>query len=400
MTTIFSNDLGYSSVKAQIDDVAYHMPSVMVIQRQQDLYDPIPLVNVDDNYVKHIDQHIDVTIQSPAIKQSGRLLVGQAAINSHLTLTTLDVNDLQGKSETDMSLILSLSLLAAHGLSDHYQKTGKLEDCELDVFMTTALPVLEGKQNDTIAKYRDRFKNHEHTVTFHNFDKLINVKINFNDVIVALEGETAQYRISSASDKFKDLLFADYSKHYATDGVTADDLISAQNTLHLDIGEGTTDIVVFENGTVNPHASLSLTKGYATALQGAIEDLQTKRLNVNSVADLRELINTKPTAMTRNRINTAIKSVDEQLDNLAQSILDSTSMALKKLPNVEVIYVYGGGSIELEKHLRDDLMRKTRNFAGGFDIPVIFIAPNVAQYMNVTGLSLIADKVLKAKGGE
>lgn len=397
---LFANDLGYSSVKGVIDGKSYHMPSVMAILRQQDLYDPTPLKDVDSDYLKNMVNHIDVTIQSPIVKQSGRILVGQAALDSHLSLTSLDVNDLQGKSEMDMSLILSLSLLASNILSEHYTKTGKIENCQADVFMATALPVLEGKQNDTLTKYRDKFKNHEHVVTFHNFDKLISVTINFSDVIVALEGETAQYRISSANDSFKKLLFDDFKKHYGTDlGISADDLVSATNTLHLDIGEGTTDIVVFENGRVNAHASSSLTKGYATALQGSIEDLQAKRLNINSIADLRELLHTKPTAMTRNRIKIAKDSVEEQLDSLAQAVLDGLSMSLKKLPNIEVIYVYGGGSIELERHLRTKLMEKTRNFAGGFDIPVVFINPKVAQFMNVTGLELIADKIMSAKNG-
>lgn len=86
-------DLGYGSVKALIDGEKVLFPSAIVLQRKQDLFDPIKFDNEDqeDDYMNDLIDHMDVTISSNAVKTPGRFLVGAAAretASSHLRLST------------------------------------------------------------------------------------------------------------------------------------------------------------------------------------------------------------------------------------------------------------------------------------------------------------------------
>ena len=248
-------DLGYGSVKALIDGEKVLFPSAIVLQRKQDLFDPIKFDNEDqeDDYMNDLIDHMDVTISSNAVKTPGRFLVGAAARDSKLPLKTFDVNDMSGKSESDLAMIINLSCLAAMRVKEAWEDEEDLsKQLEADVFMTTALPVLEGKRDGASERYEKRFTETSHVVTFHNFKEPISVKLTFKQVIVALEGETARYAIASADGKLKASIKKDFDKHYPelASEVSADDLLKAPNTLLIDIGEGTTDSVSYTHLTL------------------------------------------------------------------------------------------------------------------------------------------------------
>src|SRR5699024_4558352 len=196
----------------------------------------------------------------------------------------------QGKAENDLSLILTLSIIAGEAVKDSYQDLSNDEknaltkypykDVYTTVDMSTALPVTEGKVPNKIEQYATKFYNNgnEHLVILHNFEQLITVHITFNQPIVALEGETALYKIRHANSSLAQLIKDDFDKAYPEykDKVTPEKLINRPQSLTIDIGEGTVDIVAFTNGKINEHASISLKQGYGNALESAILELQQK----------------------------------------------------------------------------------------------------------------------------
>lgn len=400
-----ANDLGYSSLKAVVDGQPLKMPSIMAVQRAHDLYDPLEFKQVDDpdQYFADLMNHLDVTIQSPAVKEAGRMLVGQSAVTSGLATETLDVNDLSGKSTADETIILTLSLIAGQAVKDYWTAKHELPvNLDVEVNMTTALPVLEGKRGGTTKAYQARYLNARHTVTLYNFTDLMSVNIQFKNVIVALEGETAQYRIMNPLPAFVSSVDADFKQHYPllnqgvapAEQITGKTLTTAGDLLSVDIGEGTVDLVVFNNHKINIHDSTSMPKGYGNALQEAVNELQAEQINVSDRISLQNFLDQTTNALKRRKQQRAQKAVDHQMDQLAGAVVDVVSQTLNKAATgVDVIYVYGGGSVPLEPYLRKPLMEKTRAFNGGDDIPVIFIEPRFAQYMNQAGLQLILDKM-------
>lgn len=279
-----ANDLGYGSVKAKVNDTKIHFPSVLALQREQDIAKPVEFDSEKEklSYLSDMINHMDVTVSSSAVKTQGRFLLGTAAVKSSLPMRAFDVNDFTGKSDNDLSIILTLGMIAAQRVALAVENDEDLsEQLNAEVNMTTALPVSEGKKNGIVDSYINKYINSKHTVVFHNLKDPITVSLTFNKVYVALEGEVAQLYIQNSDIKLKGLIKKDFAKNYpelATE-IEVTDLVKIKNLLGIDIGEGTTDLVVIKDGKANAVSSTSLPTGYGNALQDAIDVLQTQNMN-------------------------------------------------------------------------------------------------------------------------
>lgn len=400
-----ANDLGNGSMKLGFNDRDWTVvPSIMANQRKQDVIAPIVFDSQEqqDKYVNELFNHMDVSVQSPSVDTTNRMFIGQAAADSNLMLHNFDVNDFAGKSTTDLAMILTLSSVATQAVKQNYVNNNNQlsSDIKVNVTMTTALPIAEGKKPNVVEAYRQRYMNADHLVTFHNFAQLINVKIHFDLVVVALEGETAQYAIRKANPQLAQGIQQDFQAHYPelAQAMGNTPIYSVADTLGIDIGEGTTDMAVFSNGELNALASSSLNSGYGNVLEQAMADLHGQGFNINSRLELQQLINSPVSPLKQARQDKALAAVNAQLDQMANEILHQVSQVLRKVSNkVDVIYVYGGGSVPMASVLRNELMTKIKAFVGDIDVPIVFIPDNYAQYLNDLGLNLILQAVVKSQ---
>lgn len=401
---VIANDLGYSSVKADINDKELKFPSVIAQLRPQDVPAPAE-INSDEamkNYIDNFLDNMDVTVASNAVKSSGRYLIGNAAVESGLSLRQLDINDYTGKSETDLSVILTLSMIAGRRVQEAYKNGEDLsKELEANVYMATALPVSEGKRDNARDEYAQRYLTGKHVVTFHNFSDLITVNVNFKRVYVALEGETAQMIIASDMEGLSEGIKKDFDKNYpdlASD-VSVDDIIGAQNAVGIDIGGGTTDVVAIINGKANAAASTSVPTGYGTVLQEAVRILQDRQMNFEDRSQLQSFIEKEVSPLRRGQQKAAKDVVDEQVGPLTDSIVDAVSQTLRMARETEVIFVYGGGSIPMKDNseLRLRLSQKVKSFTGGYDVPVVWIPGEYAQKLNLYGLEAIVKQLAKTR---
>lgn len=392
-----TNDLGYGSVKAKVNDTKIHFPSVLALQREQDIAKPVEFDSEKEklSYLSDMINHMDVTVSSSAVKTQGRFLLGTAAVKSSLPMRAFDVNDFTGKSDNDLSIILTLGMIAAQRVALAVKNDEDLsEQLNAEVNMTTALPVSEGKKNGIVDSYINKYVNSKHTVVFHNLKDPITVSLTFNKVYVALEGEVAQLYIQNSDIKLKGLIKKDFAKNYpelATE-IEVTDLVKIKNLLGIDIGEGTTDLVVIKDGKANAVSSTSLPTGYGNALQDAIDVLQTQNMNFEARSQLQDYL-----PLAKRMQNKVRQTVFEQLAPFADKIVEAASKTMRKAgANVEVLYVYGGGSIPMleQTELRQKLAQKMKDFSGGIDVPVIWIDKSYAQILNEKGLELVLN-VLK-----
>lgn len=340
-----ANDLGYGSVKAKVEDTNIHFPSVIAIQREQDLNKPVEFNSNQEKltYLEGMINHMDVTISSSAVKTQGRFLVGNAAIKSSLPLKAFDVNDFTGKSDNDLAIILTLSMIAAQRISLAVKNGEDLSDqLSTEINMTTALPVSEGKKNGIINNYVNKYIGSKHTVVFHNFKDPITVSLSFKNVYVALEGEVAQLYLKNSDIKLQGLIKQDFSKNYPelANDIKVSDLVKIDNLLGIDIGEGTTDLVVIKEGHANAVASTSLPTGYGNALQDAIDVLQTENMNFEARSQLQDYL-AQEVSLLAKRMQTKVRQiVFEQLEPFADKIVTAASKTMRKAgANVAVLYV-------------------------------------------------------------
>lgn len=393
-----ANDLGYGSVKANIDGEDIKFPSVIASERPQDIQAPTEFDTKEEQnaYMKDFLNNMDVSVSSNSVKISGRFLVGNAAVDSGLPIRSFDVNDYTGKSKTDLAIILTLSMIAGKKVQEAYVAGQDLKEAlKVKVNMATALPVSEGKVNNAKETYKDRYIGSTHTVTFHNFKNPITVTIEFNKVFIALEGETAQVLISSDYEGLTKTIKEDFDKNYPElkDEIKATDLIKSRNVLGIDIGEGTTDVVAIINGKANSAASASLPQGYGNVLQDAVRVLQDQQMNFEERSQLQNFLSEKVSPLRRARQEKARQVVYSQIEPLADKIIDTVSQTMRIAKDTELVYVYGGGSIPMmnESNLREELNEKLKSFSGGYDVPVVWINKKYAQYLNELGLKAVVE---------
>lgn len=396
----FDNDAGNDSMKTYLDGEYFKMPSVIAFKGPQDSTAPISFENEEDkeSYMSNFLNHMDVSILSNAVSENRRFLVGNSAATSGLPLTLFDLNDLSGKSDVDLTALLTLSLIAGNRVKKAYKKGEGLNDpLKVNVNMTTALPILEGKQPGKIDKYRDRYLNATHVVTFHNFKDPIVVQIKFNHVYVGLEGEMAQLMISNSINNNKQLgqiIINQLKKRYpkVANSLTPEIMGKLiQNSLGIDIGGGTTEWTAIINGITNLNVSTSLMRGFDNVLEKARLYLQTKNLNFENISQVQEYLSSDTDDFFSNNKEIVKQAITDNAIPFNEQIVKQTSSVVRQIGSqLNLVFVYGGGSISLaDTALLDDLSNKLKLFKGGAEVPVIWIPKPYALVMNLGGLSIV-----------
>ncbi|WP_298491128.1 ParM/StbA family protein [uncultured Lactobacillus sp.] len=400
---VVANDLGYGAVKASINEVDNQVilqPSV-VAEVQQITSDPIDSSN--DNAVKstieNLFKNMDVTIDKK------RYLVGLAASNSTLPRQSFDINSSEGKSRTNLAMLLPLSLIAAKRIQEAYKAEEDIfEPLKVSVVMASALPINEIGFGDTDRRteYAQRFTSKNHIVIFNNFDNPISVTISFKDVKIFKEGEVATgIAIKHGSSALKKELVQDIKKNYSADTASrAEELINnSQNALGIDIGQGTTDLALTTHGQADVYNSVSIPQGYGTVLRRALKFLprMEKGYSLPDVVALSYVLNSSPT----NRIDeenkeTALEAVRTSVPSLISQIEQGVNDALSANHDLEVIYIFGGGSIPLmtQTDLRERLnaiLEQKRSKA-----VIAWAGEKYSQNLNEIGLRLLADEMAQA----
>lgn len=394
----FDNDAGNDSMKTYLDGEYFKMPSVIAFKGPQDSTAPITFESEGDkeSYMNNFLNHMDVSISSNAVSENRRFLVGSNAAASGLPLTSFDLNDLSGKSDVDLTALLTLSLVAGNRVKKAYKKGEGLNDpLKVNVNMTTALPILEGKQPGKIDKYRDRYLNATHVVTFHNFKDPIVVQIKFNHVYVGLEGEMAQLMISNSFNKeLGQIIINQLKKRYpkVANSLTPEILEKLiQNSLGIDIGGGTTEWTAIVSGSTNLNVSTSLMQGFDNVLEKARLYLQTRNLNFENISQIQEYLSSDMDDFFSNNKEVVKQAITDNAISFNEQIVKQTSSVVRQIGSqLNLVFVYGGGSISLaDTALLDDLSNKLKLFKGGAEVPVIWIPKPYAQVMNLGGLSIV-----------
>ena len=87
----------------------------------------------------------------------------------------------------------------------------------------------------------------------------------------------------------------------------------------------------------------------------------------------------------------------ETAESFIDQVVAMASRSLRKAgSNVSVVYVYGGAANALsDSTLKDKLNAKIAEFNGGFEVPIVWIDENYAQYLNEKGLELVSDYMFR-----
>ncbi len=364
--------------------------------------DEIPGVIAD------IYNNMDVSFESPlVVDQNGKLdhnrrIFGSRGIQSGNVVEEFDVYANISKANQDLSFMLTFGCLAGCALQDYWNQNKKLptEPLKVDVeVLALALPITEYKNYR--KQYAESYKGATHIVTFHNFDTPVYVELKIKNVQVIAEGASAHYAIKDKGEPFMEAMLADIrSMGEPLEGITAADVLAAENTIGIDIGEGTVNFPVFQNGNFDPDISATYSKGYGQVLNQALSRLQEMGFPFNSRKALQAFLNKTPTAMTRNKYHSVQQVVDEEISAFILEIGMQFSKVMQRVGAFnEVVYVYGGGASPLKSELYPLLIEKCKGFGNGeLSCPILYLDSRYSRFLNREGLYVLATKVSGAGG--
>lgn len=343
--------------------------------------------------VEDIFNNMDASFDSPLVKDMNRRLFGKRGLMSGMSIEEFDVYSHVSKAKQDLSGILILGAVAGNALKDYWSENGKLPEDMLDVTVrcALALPIREYKKYR--KEYAEQLKSATHIVTLHNFEQRIRISIKFEDVQVLAEGASAQYAISAKGPEFMAALLADCRRWVSLDSsITANDILSATNTVGIDIGEGTVNFPVFQNGQFNPDASVTFDKGYGSILVKSLDRLQDEGFPFGSRKELADYIQTPPSAIKKATYNKVTAIVKEE----TVAFVNEVKMQFVKVMSrvgayVEVVYVYGGGATPVRADLYPSLIEVSKDFKT--ECPILYLDSRYSRNLNREGLYYIAKRV-------
>lgn len=394
-------DLGNGYVKSGIrieneKQMTRLFPSIAM--KRYDSYIDDIIKEPDNSFTEDIINRMDISFVSPTVKDTMRRSFGQSALTSGLPVEQFDVHSPVSKASVSISGVLVLGVIAAevfdyvYNHEESFPMGGKIR---ANVNLATALPIDEYRQHH--REYAASFLNNgdAHTVTFHNFERPVSVEIVVNEVHVANEGEAAQYGLMFADDSFLEVIEQSVEESYpgGVFDLTGTDYITAQNTLGIDIGEGTIDFAVFTDGRFNPTASSTMSQGYGNVLEQTLDTLQREGTPYKSRKQLSELLYSERNAFNRGRIE-RIENVNEgHVQQFANIVADEVSKVFNRVGGfIDVIFVYGGGAGPLENALFEKINERIdqSNLMQG-SLPIVYLDSGYSRYLNLQGLVALAE---------
>ena len=387
-------DVGNGYLKLGINDKVEVYPSVAV--NRYSLHNDLKLTAEDvAAFAGDAFNQMDASFSSPLVNDTTRRIFGARALASGEPLEEFDVFSRKSKADDDLSGALILGAIASRSLRDYYAEHKELptEILAVDVWLSTALPIAEYEKHHSEYAHKLRNNGAPHLISIHNFSQTITIAITIKNTYIANEGEAAQYGLQHAQSNFLALIEADAKKR-AVDGelddITGEDLVHAENTLGIDIGEGTVDFAVFTNGRFNSDASSSFLKGYGNVLEAALDRLIEEGYTYKTRKELSEFINKEPSKLSRNKYNHVASVVDEESYRFAQQWRNEISKIYTRIGATnEVIFAYGGGSGGLEKHLYNEIVNLLSEFSSA-STPIIYLNAAYSRFLNEHGLYSLA----------
>ena len=398
-------DIGNGYVKGLVKNpeldqkaIAVDMPSASaIITNSADVRISEP--SAIESEMSDIYNTLEVSFDSPLIDDTNiHMYVGRRAVKSGKSLSEFNLRESRrSKSETELSAILTLSIIAGKALKDYYTKNGKLPDkdyvIQTDAKIAFSLPIAEYKLNRNVVPRNYMAKSH--LVRIHNFQNVIRVEIHVKHVDVAPEGASAQFAIRSKGEKFMAALVSNMQAHGISipSDISAADISAAGGIIGIDIGEGTVNFPIYQDMKFNPDASSTFNKGYGSVMDEAVARLSQLGRPFDTRKKLTEwLVEAKDKPLQRSRYNEAMSVIDAEINIFTDELTRQFSTVIERNGAfAEVVYVYGGGASPVQSSLYPKLIKAVnKTFGEDAFMPILYLDSVYSRFLNRDGLYLLA----------
>lgn len=342
---------------------------------------------------------MEVSVDSPLVDdKDARMYVGKRAIKSGKSLQEFNLRDSRrSKSETELSAILALSVLAGKALEDYYKENGRLpakdEVISTDAKLAMSLPIAEYKTTkNTVPR---NYMAQPHLVRIHNFQDVVRVDIHVTGVEVAPEGASAQFAIASKGERFMAALVRNMEANglKIPEDITPADIMAAGGIIGIDIGEGTVNFPIYQDLKFNTDTSSTFNKGYGSVMDEAVSRLSGMGRPFDTRKKLVEwMLEVKDKPLKRRQYQEAVDVVNAEINIFTDELSRQFSGVLERNGAfAEVVYVYGGGATPVRESLYPKLIKAIqRTFGEDSFMPVLYLDSSYSRCLNRDGLYLLA----------
>jgi plasmid segregation protein ParM len=382
------NDIGNSEQDIYIDGKLIRQPNTYIKQDKTPWVDDVNY----ETFIPNIQQNLIATIDSPEAPV-GLYFVGESAIkskNSNSAITM--VVGIDRKSESNLPIINTVSNIAGVAVQKAFEETKEVpETIKVNVDMTTAIPYEEYK--DQAGKLLEqRFAEGTHRATIHVGKRRVSVEVKFEFVKVLPEATPVIFALQkNKNDTWRnDSLFNEFKSMYDLSNMDGK-YFKDKDVLHVDIGEGTTEYPISRGARVDSNFQHGSNNGVGYAIEEATPDFKQAVMQTEVP---RSFFSKCLSRQDHKFHGAAMEHIATPLQNQARSIFDNIKRQISSARNlIDVIVVYGGGSILMRDYLEPELEKLCQRL----DIKLLYVPDEYAVTMNADGLDLfVSGKIFEA----
>ncbi|MCJ8341619.1 MAG: ParM/StbA family protein [Cetobacterium sp.] len=353
------NDTGNSEHDIIINNELICQPNVFAKSRK------VPnLEELDqDKFIEKIENNLIVSLVSTKVS-SGTYFVGEQALKSGQAVFSIEVGVDNKKAESDIVFVNTLAQIAGFAVKKAYKENKLDEYIKVKVDMTGALPINQYSREEG-NKFANKFLDEVHSLIVATPKKNIKVEIEFEYVKIIQEGISTTFALEQADDS----LFETYNKKVYENKVNEETgkkdfpydekidknyfLKNEVKILHISIGEGTSELPITIGKKYDPNFITGINNGVGHAIDKSLEEFK-KAVSINNYS--RQEFS-KVMKDTKHKFNLlAVEPLEFYLEEQTSEILSQVKREIQKANNnIDMILVYGGGSILMRNSLEKEL---------------------------------------------
>lgn len=318
-----------------------------------------------EKFINELENNLVIGIGTSKYVNPGEYYIGNYTLRSGVTVRNTEVGADNNKTNSEVVYLNVIGQIAAYAVKKAYKGDKTITDIEINVDMTTALPIAQYNKKEA-ERFAEKFMDGEHRLTVKTPEKDYFVNIKFNFVKVIPEGVTTTFAIAGGAEeifktynhKVKENLSKD-----TKDSLYLDELNTAyfaktqRRILHISIGESTTEYPITDGLAFDPNFVQGSNNGNGHAIKKALP-LFNEEFRCNYSRQMySDVVKNSAHKFHQDTVNYLIGALEDEAEEIYRKAVDELEKANNE---VDVIMIYGGGSILMREFLEPRLEEVAR----------------------------------------
>ena len=313
-----------------------------------------------DDFIENLENNLVIGIAGSKYVNTGEYYVGNYTLKSGATVRNTEVGAGNNKTDSEVVYLNTIGQIAAYAVKKAHKGDKTISDIEVNVDMTTALPITQYDKREA-ERFADKFMDGEHRLTVKTPQKDYYVNLKFNFVKVIPEGVTTTFALIGGVDE----IYKTYNQKVrenltkvSKDSLYMEELNTAYFTkeqrriLHISIGESTTEYPITNGIAFDPNFVQGSNNGNGHAIKKALPLFNSEFRCSYSRQMYSDVVKSSGHKFHQDTLNYLIGPLEDEAQEIYRRAVDELERSNNE---VDVIMVYGGGSILMREFLEPKL---------------------------------------------